>query len=292
MVRGSRSRRAPRRGGGGGRIGGFIFALLLLGGIFAFYQIPINPSITGFTETLKARSDQVGIWVRDFVDNLLSWEFNPTVPTPNNPGNGGDGTTIPGDTPAPVDELRNTLNSLPVENAAGANYNRDEWKHWNNITSCWNVREQVLVTEAADDGTLILLDKNDIPTTDLSKACKVAEGTWVDPYTGKTIHDPKEIDIDHMIPLNYVAQHGGQAWDANKKQAYANNLDYANHLLAVSSSANRSKSDKGPGDWKPENQAYWCTYATDWINISTEWSLSITQKDKDALNEMLNTCAV
>ena len=188
--------------------------------------------------------------------------------------------------------VRELLNSLPVADASGVSYDRGEWHHWNDVTSCWSVREQVLFDEAVQDGLLTLLDKYKVRTDDVSKACYVAGGTWVDVYTGEVFTNPADLDVDHMVPLNYAAQHGGQVWDEARKEAYANSLEYGNHLVAVSASANRSKSDKGPSRWKPSNTEYYCTYATDWVNISVQWGLSVSQADKDALNFMLDSCPV
>lgn len=272
---GSRSRRNPRRSGGG--IGGIIFGLLLLGGLFSFFQIPVNPSITGVIDTTVARSQQVEQAVRDFVDS------GGKIVLPNAPS-GGEYTL-----PEPPSALKAKLDTLQVAEASGVIYNREEWKHWSSLRSCWSVREQVLVDEA-EPNSVTFLDSNKVTTTDPNKACYVSGGVWNDPYTGQKYTNPEDLDIDHMIPLNYAAQHGGQGWDSAKKESYANNRDYANHLIAVQSSANRSKSDQGPSAWKPANQAYWCTYAADWVTISAQWQLSVTQADKDALHEMLNTC--
>lgn len=272
---GSRSRRNPRRSGKG--IGGILFGVLLLGALFSFYQIPVDPSITGFTETLKYRSEQVEKTVRDFVDS------GGQINVPNPPSEG----TYP--LPQPPSETKAKLETLTVAEPSGVAYNRDEWKHWSSLRSCWSVREQVLVDEA-EPNSVTFLDSNKVTTTDPNKACYVSGGVWNDPYTGEKYTNPEDLDIDHMIPLNYAAQHGGQGWDAGKKEQYANYRDYPNHLIAVQSSANRSKSDQGPSAWKPANQAYWCTYATDWVNISAQWGLSVTQADKNALSEMLNTC--
>jgi hypothetical protein len=93
-----------------------------------------------------------------------------------------------------------------------------------------------------------------------------------------------------MIPLSYAAQHGGQSWDKAKKQAYANDLSNAGHLIAVTASENRSKSDRGPSEWKPTNKAGYCVYATDWITVSKNYELSIAQEDVTALKDMLATC--
>lgn len=276
MATGSRSRRNPRRRGGGG-ISGVIFGVLLLGGLFAFFQIPVDPSITGLSATLQARSDQVEAWVRDTVDSGGANINIPSAPAP--------GTY----TLQPVSETRVKLETLKVADASGVSYNRDEWKHWTDVRSCWNTRDQVLSDEAVS-GSVTYLDSNKVTTTDANKACYISGGVWNDPYTGQQYTNPEDLDIDHMIPLNYAAQHGGQEWDASKKEQYANYRDYPNHLIAVQASANRSKSDQGPSAWKPENQSYWCAYATDWVNISAQWQLSVTEADKNALSEMLNTC--
>jgi len=39
--------------------------------------------------------------------------------------------------------------------------------------------------------------------------------------------------IDHMIPLKEVHLSGGHAWDAEKKQDFANDLDHPQALIAV-----------------------------------------------------------
>ena len=59
----------------------------------------------------------------------------------------------------------------------------------------------------------------------------------------------------------------------------------------MTASANRSKGARGPENWKPANRSYWCQYAVDWITINDDWGLIVTQREHDALVEMLNTCA-
>ncbi|MEV7971117.1 hypothetical protein AB0O34_34765 [Sphaerisporangium sp. NPDC088356] len=36
---------------------------------------------------------------------------------------------------------------------------------------------------------------------------------------------------------------------------------------------------------------FWCTYARAWIDVKHHYTLSITQAEKKALDEMLDTCA-
>jgi hypothetical protein len=290
MANGSRSRKSPRRSSGG-KGGGWFFAVILAAAIFAFYQIPSDPSISGTWNTAVAKSKAVEIWAKDTANGLLNLDLKvPEMPTGGN--NGGNVPDTGGSTPAVPPAATDTatkLNALVVADSQDVDYDRDEWKHWDNVTSCWSVREQVLADEAVA-GSLVLLDAKDKKTTNVAQACKITSGKWIDPYTNKEFTDPGKLDIDHMIPLSKAAQSGAQGWDTAKKKAYANDRTYANHLLAVDASANRSKSDQGPADWKPSNEGYWCEYATSWVAVSANYQLTVSADDKAALIAMLQKC--
>ena len=295
----SRSRRSSSGGGKSNRhFNSIVWFIAVAAIVFAFFQVPYDPGAKGIYEIAKSKSENVQKWVggiapsiEKFVGELLSGGSE----KPDTSGTGGTGGTdsstpaIPNTGTAPVSESQQKLATLTVANASNSKYDRDEWKHWKNVRSCWTTREEVLATEAVA-GSLSLKDVNGNATADLASACEVVSGTWNDPYSGKTFTNPTDLDIDHMIPLNYAAQHGGQAWDSGKKADYANNLAYAGHLIAVDKGENRSKSDKGPSEWKPSNQADWCQYSTDWVSISSTWNLSVTKADSAALTEMLATC--
>ena len=62
------------------------------------------------------------------------------------------------------------------------------------------------------------------------------------------------------------------------------------HLIAVTAGANRSKGDKGPENWKPPDETYWCQYAIDWTEIKERWDLTMTEPETQAVVEMLHTC--
>ena len=85
--------------------------------------------------------------------------------------------------------------------------------------------------------------------------------------------------------------HGSGAWQwtRERKRAYFNDLEHGEHLIAVTSSAHRSKGARGPEAWRPANESYWCQYATDWISIKIRWDLTATPVESDALEEMLGT---
>ena len=159
-------------------------------------------------------------------------------------------------------------------------YNRREWRHWVDADGdCQDVRQEVLIEESV--GLIVFTDTD---------KCRVASGQWVAPFTGTVITDPGKLDIDHLVPLANAHRSGGHAWDADRKRAYANNLDDPSHLVAVTASANRSKGARGPEAWKPTDEGYWCQYATDWVAVKVEWDLTVTPAEFEALGEMVAKC--
>ena len=91
-----------------------------------------------------------------------------------------------------------------------------------------------------------------------------------------------------MIPLGRANATGAKKWTPEQKEAYANDVDTV--LLPVDASANRQKSDKGPGEWMPSNQTYHCTYAKKYIDIASKYKLWISASDKTALRTALSKC--
>ena len=160
-------------------------------------------------------------------------------------------------------------------------YDRHDWKHWTDSDGdCQDARQEVLVTESRIG-----------PDFRTDRKCRVTSGEWLAPYSNTVVTDPGKLDIDHMVPLGNAHVSGASSWSANQRERYANYLDDPQHLIAVTASANRSKGARGPEDWKPANRSYWCQYAVDWITIKDDWGLTVTQREQDALVEMLETCA-
>ena len=159
-------------------------------------------------------------------------------------------------------------------------YDRGDWRHWTDEDSdCQDTRQEVLIQESASH-----VEYKD------SDRCRVASGEWSGPYTGERFTDPRNLDIDHMVPLGNAHRSGGWDWNEDLKRQYANDLSYSGHLIAVQSSANRAKGADGPEEWRPPDQDYWCRYAIDWIAIKNEWGLTATAAEAAALSDMLSTC--
>lgn len=281
---------AKRKSSKKGVMGPFIGFILLCAAILAFVRGTGVSSFQDVVEVFQGKAPSV----EEFVGNLigseqpLTWPGGDSGGSSGNSGGSSGGTGGGAGTGKPnVSKASEALASLRISNANKVNYDRNEWGSWDNIRSCWTVREEVLYRQA-EPGTLTLLDKNKQPTSDKNSACEISGGEWIDPYTGDRFTNPSDLDIDHVVPLGYAARHGGQDWDSSKKRDFSNSLDEG-HLLAVSASANRSKSDKGPSEWQPQ-RSHQCAYAGNWISVSSKWGLSVTQADHDALKKMLATC--
>jgi hypothetical protein len=158
-------------------------------------------------------------------------------------------------------------------------YHREAYKHWVDADGdCQNTRQEVLILESLEK---VILDE---------KNCKVLSGKWYDPYTDQYFTDPKDLDIDHFVPLKEVDRSGGSSWDLDKKMRYANDLNDAEVLIAVSKIANRSKGDKDPSEWLPSNEKYRCEYVENWVLVKKKWGLFMDEKEKSFIEDKQKNC--
>jgi hypothetical protein len=180
--------------------------------------------------------------------------------------------------------------------AADRPHDRSDWlPRWSDADGdCQDTRQEVLLRDvkrpqnpfASDNGTVG-------DTLELSPdGCRVVQGAWLEPYEGRgrLVTDPRELEIDHLVPLGYAHRHGGGAWPLARKRAYANWLAYRHALLAVSASANRAKGDRGPSEWVPDNLAMWCRYGEAWAVVVTVWKLDLPEADREAIRKLVETC--
>ena len=136
-------------------------------------------------------------------------------------------------------------------------------------------------------------------------------GALQDPYTGGRItftrgqETSAAVQIDHVVPLNYLYAHGAWQWDERTRLLAAN--DPLN-LVAVEGEANQAKGacgpascpvgstetgswrPTGPGGWWPTNASYRCIYARRFVSVAAAYRLGLPQTDKDALRSTLDDC--
>jgi hypothetical protein len=170
------------------------------------------------------------------------------------------------------------LVGLRVEAEHVGGYDRDLFRHWIDVDrdGC-DTRREVLIVESTT-------------VVQVGSGCSITGGTWFSAYDGVTTTDASSFDIDHMIPLKEAWDSGAHAWSADRRQAFANDLDLAESLIAVSASSNRSKSDRDPAEWMPTRTAFHCTYVTSWITVKKAWDLSVDPAEYQKLEQVLATC--
>ncbi len=157
------------------------------------------------------------------------------------------------------------------------------WQDWDD--DCQNNRHEVLQNEHIDD------DSNH-PLIFSSDGCFVNSGKWFDVYDNIYYFSSSEIQIDHVVALFEAHKSGAWSFPAARKLKFANNIDYDDLLIAVGSSSNISKGASDPSDWMPSNISYHCEYLDKWLNIKSEFRLSIDSKERDAIFKLYqeNSC--
>ncbi|MEH0588720.1 HNH endonuclease family protein [Streptomyces sp. B21-106] len=182
----------------------------------------------------------------------------------------------PGDTiTLPVLEA---LDGLVVQDESRTGYERTKFKHWTDAdrNGC-NTRAEVLRAEAVTD-------------PEVGASCTLTGGLWYSPYDNRYFDAARSLDVDHLVPLAEAWDSGASAWTAKEREYYANDLDDARALIAVSAASNRSKSDQDPSTWLPPYAGYWCHYVSDWVADKTRYRLTIDPAEQTALAQRLAEC--
>lgn len=174
--------------------------------------------------------------------------------------------------------VRDLIAQLRVADESRAGYQRTAFKHWTDADKdgC-STRNEVLLDEA-------------VVAPVRSTGCKLTGGQWFSYYDDTTVDGPSGLDIDHMVPLAEAWDSGASAWDAARREAFANDLDYARSLVAVTAKSNRSKSDQDPVTWMPPATDARCHYLDDWVAVKTRWNLAIDPAERTSLQHIADAC--
>lgn len=164
------------------------------------------------------------------------------------------------------------IEALELAEERDDGYDRSLFPHWKDDdgNGC-DARDDVLVKQDRS-GALTEADCDGAMT-----------GEWISMYDGETVTASGDIDIDHFVPLKEAWGSGAVDWTTEDRQAYANWQENNWHLIAVTASSNRSKSDQDPADWMPTDESVWCAYIWAWVAVKTEWHLSVDEAEKTAL---------
>ena len=174
--------------------------------------------------------------------------------------------------------VKSMLNSISVRDEVSAGYVRSKFRHWIDVDkdSC-DTRNEVLISESKE-------------AVKLGSKCTLKSGTWTSKYDNVQVSNAKDLDVDHMVPLKEAWQSGAFNWNEATRTAFANDLDFAGSLIAVTAKSNRSKGDKDPNRWLPTQKSYRCEYISNWIAVKYRWSLSMDTSEKNFLVSEVKNC--
>ena len=197
----------------------------------------------------------------------------------------GPATAVGAPSPPSAEKALSMLGGLAIAPPGSmAGYSRDRFPHWASEAERYGWKEPDGSCDVRDAALI-----RDGEGVEIDGDCSITAGEWLDPYTGKTLTNSSEVDIDHVVPLANAWRSGASsaAWSTADREAYANDPEV---LLSADAGANRTKGDKGPEAWKPPNHDYWCEYARRWIWIKSDWHLTVNPAEKSSLRQMLGTC--
>ena len=169
--------------------------------------------------------------------------------------------------------LTRAIGSLRVVAETRAGYERARFRLWVDADrDCRDTRDEVLAAES-----LVRV-----------RGCDIQAGRWRSYYDGVMTRDASGFDIDHLVPLAEAWDSGARRWTAATRERYANDLGDPRTLVAVTASANRSKSDQDPAEWLPHLEQ--CRYVRQWVAVKTRWGLSVDAAEKRALSQRARHC--
>ena len=191
---------------------------------------------------------------------------------------------VPSVRPVPSGPAAALLDTLPVKGRAGRdNYDRSAFgQAWLDVdrNGC-DTRNDIL--------------RRDLAGAEFTKdsSCRVAGGTFREPYTGRQLtfrrgtESSKAVQIDHVVALGDAWQKGAQQLTPAQREHLAN--DPLN-LIAVDGPANQDKSASDAATWLPPNKAFRCHYVARQVSVKAAYRLWVTPAEKDAMKRILASC--
>ncbi|MEV6735195.1 HNH endonuclease family protein [Streptomyces sp. NPDC051364] len=176
--------------------------------------------------------------------------------------------------------LFDAIDQLSVAEEHREGYKRDLYKHWNKgliASDGCDTRKEVILSEALE-------------APQVAAGCKLTGGVWRSAYDDVVVTDAARLDVDHFVPLAEVYDSEQTPWDAARREAYANDQNSPDTLIAVSAASNRSKADKDPAEWMPTDGSYHCTYAATWVGTKLRWGLAVDEAERQALLGLAEDC--
>lgn len=173
------------------------------------------------------------------------------------------------------------ISGITIEPEASVRFTEEDWmpnRRWLDLDNdCQDGRQETLIAQSRVQPVLA------------EDRCSVRAGRWVDAYTGADITDPRETEIDHLVSLREANESGGFGWPGERKRAFAQDISTGN-VFVVATSTNRTKQDREPGEWQPNDWPRGCWYMRRWLEVKRKWRLSMDAKEVETIRSLLEWC--
>ncbi|MGB6205744.1 HNH endonuclease family protein [Mycobacterium sp.] len=123
--------------------------------------------------------------------------------------------------------------------------------------------------------------------------CFAQRGVLHDPYTAATVvfvrgpESSPAVQIDHVVSLSDAWYKGARFWEDQRRRDFAND---PRNLLAVAGQANFDKAFRDAASWLPPNAAFRCAFVARQVEVKTDYQLSVSANEKDAMRRVLQSC--
>ncbi len=168
-------------------------------------------------------------------------------------------------------DIINKLDALPVRDEHTVGYARYHYGAWrdedgNGCTTNYDV----LIQQGSG-------------VVHRTSPCDIVSGEWHSLYDDTMVEDPDSIAVDHVVGIYESWKSGAYNWTDEERNDYLNDVKDALAILAVSKTSQGKKAGRDPKDWLPANQAFRCRYLQTWVDIKTQWKMSVDAGEREAI---------
>ena len=155
------------------------------------------------------------------------------------------------------------------------------WSTIQNVISIFMRKEHKNWIDADKDGLTTrqeVLFRDSISSTIVKseKGTISIQGKWKCKYTNKLITQASQLDIDHIVPINYARNNKVGLWSQARFTEFANDLS---NLVAVEGSINREKGDRSIAEWLPPKNKQW--YKRRFREVCQKWNIRCKDSKKN-----------
>ena len=121
----------------------------------------------------------------------------------------------------------------------------------------------------------VLKRDSKIPVT-LDRRGRVIGGYWVDAFTGEGLSDPRQVQIDHVVPVSEAYQAGGYGWGKGDRLAFMNDPD---NLVVTSKNENQRKGRLLAGGYLPPKKELRAGFLGRVVKVKDKYGLALTEEE-------------